>query len=183
MAGIATVSAGQLDDNDTLQLEQFATSTDLVTMNLMYDLINSGEPGEEAAGRFLTVVASNLALARKYRILLPSNGTNWAATALAYRRLLSGLSSGDIVSSHLKIRMSKVPLFTGIGIYKLDLVALEREVPLVFEAVRAYVDDAGMLGYVIPPSEQLLADSLLDAAHLKNAITAFEGSWSSAVPI
>lgn len=183
LAEKSAASAGQLDDDDTLRLESFALSFDLVTMNLAYDIVDTGEPGSEAAGRFLAVVADNLARGCKHRYLLPPDGTDWTARANAARRLLANLTTGDVVNANLAIRVAKVPLFAGVGLYALDLARLQREAPLLYEMVKDYVDDAGRLGYVIPPSKELLADSLMDSDHLHNALESFEQIWPLAEPI
>ena len=45
---------------------------------------------------------------------------------------------------------------------------------IVYERLRSLIDSEGWLGYVMPPSDQLQADALMDDFHLQLARTSFD---------
>src|SRR5205807_1207777 len=81
-------TAGMLVDDEILILEEYNIETLLVSMNLHYDVIVSGEAQEAAAGRFFSVVVRNLMRGRKYHFLLPADVQNWKRHADSYREML-----------------------------------------------------------------------------------------------
>jgi transcriptional regulator with XRE-family HTH domain len=171
----AGVMGGTMPDEDTLELEGFANSVDLASMDLTYD-VAVAEDGRAEHGRFLSVVANNLSKGRTYRVLLPPK-RDWSPIVSAFRGLLAEQSSGDVVSSHLRIRVARSPLFAGIGIYHLDTETLEAQSPTLWLKLRPFVNRDAKLAYIISPSSVLLADCLLDASSVVETSAAFDAHW------
>jgi transcriptional regulator with XRE-family HTH domain len=171
---------GQLDDDQTLVLEGYALTTRLLSMDLSYDVLNHSEAGHEAAGRFLGVVANNLARGRSVHILLPGEPQAIKQLADAERTLLGNICTNDSVSKYLQIRATTAPVFVGVCLYTLDTVGLSTEQPLLWESVSDSVSSVGEIAYVIPPSDVVLADTLLDHTHLARAGAAFDALWTKA---
>lgn len=176
LANDAPTFAGMLRDDETLLLEQYSVQTKLISMNLQYDILQMGGGGE-AAGRFLPIVAQNLAKGWPYQIALPAGVRDWSEVVDSFRRLLSDAVGRDIVSKHCSFRVADEPVIVGCGLYRLNTEALRREEPIFFERLVDHIDDEDWVGYVIPPSGKLLADALMDQLHLQNARLSFERIW------
>jgi hypothetical protein len=67
-----------------------------------------------------------------------------------------------------------------MGLYKLDTDAMASSDPLLLGQVNDFIGEDGWMGYAIPPSDQLLADSLFDELHLSNALSGFDVLWRRA---
>ena len=194
--------AGVLKDEETMLLEAYSVQTWIFSMNLHYDIILTPDPrptaetlesgdsgagatatpaaGVEAAGRFLPVVAKNLARGRHYRFLLPTAVRDWRPVVQRYRTLLTrDLPNAQAVLSNCPFRATPSPCVAGFGLYQLDLASLEQEAPLLFAQVRHAVRE-GWLGYLIPPSRELQADALMDRLHLEHARQTFAELWRRA---
>jgi transcriptional regulator with XRE-family HTH domain len=196
--------AGVLKDEETMLLEAYSVQTWIFSMNLHYDIILTPDPlpaaempegvaggnaapaastpaaGVEAAGRFLPVVAKNLARGRHYRFLLPTAVREWRPVVQSYRALLTrDLPNAQAVLNNCPFRATPAPCVAGFGLYQLDLAGLEQEAPLLFAQVRHAVRE-GWLGYLIPPSRELQADALMDRLHLEQARRTFAELWRRA---
>jgi transcriptional regulator with XRE-family HTH domain len=194
--------AGVLKDEETMLLEAYSVQTWIFSMNLHYDIILTPDPrstsdtlegvdggagapatpaaGVEAAGRFLPVVAKNLARGRHYRFLLPTAVREWRPVVQSYRALLTrDLPNAQAVLNNCPFRATPAPCVAGFGLYQLDLADLEQEAPLLFAQVRHAVRE-GWLGYLIPPSRELQADALMDRLHLEQARRTFTELWRRA---
>lgn len=170
--------AGVMQDSETLTIERYALTTDLVTMNLKYDLAEATR-GSAVPGRFLEVVARNLAQGRSIRILLPDiSDTSWSRAVSELRHLLSAASDRDLVMEHCNIRVYSGPLMTGMCLYRLDLEALRTDETSTFAQFADNIHE-GRLGYLIAPSDELYADVLMDRDHLDHALVEFERIWDS----
>lgn len=181
-SGQAPSYFGLMDDNETLRLEQHAVSTRLLTMDLAYDILQPDSPEGAAPGRFLEVVADNLDRSRSVRYLVPKE-RDWTTYAKELRKQLGQMCSPDNVTRYLEIRTTVASVFVGIGIYELDVLGLQRADPMLWATVQDFVDEKGALAYVIPPSDALLADSLLDLENLHRAVASFDKLWHEAKPV
>jgi len=173
-------SAGLLPADDTLLLESYATESQLLTMNLGYDVIALPGGEGEAAGKFLPVVAQNITDQRPYRFLLPNRlDVNWKELVARMRRLLADHCSSEAVNRHCQFRSTDAPIFTGTGIYRVDLAAIRSQRPAFFESVSDFVDDEGWISYSIPPSDHLNSAALHDTRHRQNTRRQFEHLWKN----
>lgn len=182
--GAAAIPAGMMYDDETLAVEGFSIETRLISMNLSYDILVDPESGEDAAGRFLPIVAANLDKGRSYKFLLPSPfNSDWETTVNRFRSLLSRQVASEAALGNCQFRITEGPTFVGIGIYRLDSVSLKEQDPLLYQQLADFISEEGWLGYSIPPSPDMLADSAFDANHLENAIKSFDSLWRKAKPI
>jgi transcriptional regulator with XRE-family HTH domain len=174
--------AGLLSDEETLQLESYSLETRVLSMNLQYDIIKPAEDQPEAAGRFMDVVAQNLALGRSYQFLLPQQmRDDWWSVVDSYRSLLFQRCRDTArVRDLCHFRCTSGAVIVGAGLYRLDIVTLERELPILYQQVLPGVDKDGWVGYIIPASDQLQADCIMDLAHLTNGRSVFENLWRHA---
>jgi transcriptional regulator with XRE-family HTH domain len=175
--------AGLLADEETMVLEGYSVQTWILSMNLQYDIIQpegedqTGENAEAAAGRFLPIVVSNLSRGGRYRFLLPAALRDWRSVVRSYRTILTReCTNSRLVVNNCGFRTTSSPLIAGCGLYQLDLPRMSRENPVLLEQIRHVIRD-GWIGYVIPPSQELRADALLDAGHLENARRTFADMW------
>ena len=174
-------TAGMLVDDEILILEEYNIETWLVSMNLQYDVIVSEETQEAAAGRFFSVVVRNLMRGRKYLFLLPGDVQDWRIHAESYREMLLKHCNNDYsVVNNCKFRVTQSPLMAGMALCKLDVAALVKEEPILFEHIRDSVDHDGWFGYTIPPSPHLRADAVMDIFHLEHAKKGYESMWKKA---
>jgi transcriptional regulator with XRE-family HTH domain len=186
LAGRNGSHAGLLKDEETMVLEGYSVQTWILSMNLQYDIIqpdgedDTGENAEAAAGRFLPIVVKNLSRGARYRFLLPAALRDWRPVVRSYRNILTRESTNPrLVINNCGFRTTSSPLIAGCGLYQLDLPRMEHENPVLLEQIRHVVRD-GWIGYVIPPSQELRADALLDAGHIDNARRAFADMWRKA---
>jgi transcriptional regulator with XRE-family HTH domain len=170
---------GLLMDDETMALEEYSSATWIVSMNLQYDVI-SEEGQDAAAGRFLPVVANNLRAGRSYRFLLPTlPDQDWIGVVGEYRRLLKNCQVGDQLG-HCVFKRTDQPLIVGCGLYKLDMVRLQRNEAVLAERLRPLTDEEGWIGYTIAPSAELQGDALMDPFHLGHARKTFTKIWDKA---
>jgi transcriptional regulator with XRE-family HTH domain len=178
-----SVPAGYLDDDDLLILESHSTATDLVTMDLQYDLIELDGAGD-AAGRFLPVVAANVCTDRTYRIVVPRLPTaDLVSLVSRFRRTLADLAGGDKVQQNCQFRSVSSPLTNGMVIYRLDVAGLAAAEPALHLRVSQYVDRENRLGYAIAPNGDSNGDLVMDARHLAIAGRAFEQIWAKGLAL
>lgn len=169
---------GLLTDDETLMVEAHSTTVSLVSMNLQYDVIQP-DGAEPAAGRFLNVVAENLARHCQYRFLLPARAQlDWRSIVRSYRELLRDLGIRDESMNCCEFRTFDAPVVAGFGVYTVDLVSLGARDGYLAERIRPYLQD-GLLGYTLAPSEDLRADAIMNADHVIRARNAFDEMWSS----
>lgn len=173
---------GLIQVDEVLRIERYCRQADIVAMNLEFDVIELAD-SEPAAGQFLQVVAANLSKGRKYRFLLPGNPQKHSANVTAFRRLLGQYVRGDHVHGNCLFRCSPLPVVAEIGLYRLDVAALELEEPALFTQFSKYVDDEDRLGYVTRPNDDSNADMLMNGNHLRHVVNAFEGLWSTGVSV
>ncbi len=178
----ATPPAGMLLDDESLVLERYSVDTTIVSLNLQYDILAFEET--KAAGRFLPVVAENLIKGRAYRFLLPAPARDWRPVVDSFREILqaSGVGS-DALVQNCKFRVTSVPVATGLGLCQLDIGSLRREQGLLYEQFSGFIDADGWLGYTIAANEDVKADTLMDAFHLRQAQESIPYLWKAAKPI
>ncbi|MFI5558534.1 helix-turn-helix domain-containing protein [Amycolatopsis japonica] len=182
--GSLGTSAGLLPDDDTLTLETYSDETQLITMNLGYDIITMPDSDEEAAGRFLPIVAQNINNQRTYKFLLPSRlGVDWKELVVRMRKLLSYQCSQEAITQYCLFRATDTPIFAGLGICRLDLETLKMQQPAFLETISEFIDASGWISYTIPTSEHLTADALHDVRHRENARKQFDYLWKNSVAL
>lgn len=175
--------AGLLNDEEVMIIEGYSTECWIISMDLKHDIINPNTE-HEAAGRFLHTVAQNLSRGRKYRFLLPSRIQDWKVMVNGYIKLLQTHCGNDqLVLNNCLFKRTENLLMTGCGLYKLDVVNLAREQPILREQIRTSISDDGWIGIVISPSMEPQVDVLMDSFHFIQAKTAFEAMWRKAVAI
>lgn len=180
----AGYGAGLISDDDTLLLESFSDETQLITMNLEYDIIELPDTAEGAAGRFLPVVAANISQGRPYKFLLAGQSAlDWRGLVQKYRKILNDMASSEMVNNYCHFRLSDSPVFSGLGIYRLNVPTLIAEQPALYELVAPFIDVTGHISYSIPPSDRLTADAPHDLKHLTNAKSQFEILWRRSTAI
>jgi transcriptional regulator with XRE-family HTH domain len=175
--------AGLMLDEETLRLESFSLETWIMSMNLQYDIIEVGAGDTPAAGRFMPVVAENLAKERRYRFLLPQGLREWKPLVEKYSSMLQHFCRNNARPIHenceFRVTRSEVCATSGLGLYRVDVARLKEEDAGLYELVGSMIDHDGWVGYVIPPSDTVQADMLMDQFHLQNAKKAFERMWKA----
>jgi len=172
---------GVITDGETEILEAYSTDTWIVALDLTNDIIKEG--AEEAAARFLPVVASNISKGRKYRFLLPKHVGDWDPIVKSYINNLRNLcNNDDLVIRNCAFRKTDTRIISGCGMYKLDVEALRAEQPIKYTRFEQWIVDA-RLGYAIAASRALQVDSLMDSNHLHHALQSFDQMWKQGKPV
>jgi hypothetical protein len=176
-------TGGLMHDDETMLVEQHSVSTRLLAVRLDYNISKTQEgtgknTGQiDAAGRFLKIVANNLIQGREYVFILPNKARQWSDLVAGYRRLLKHLRVPDqAIRERCKFYHTSTPVLSGCGLYHLDIQSIQDDpkTKILYERLRASISTDGWLGYVMPPSEQLQADALMDEFHLRLARESFD---------
>jgi transcriptional regulator with XRE-family HTH domain len=173
---------GLLQDDEVLRLERYCRQADLVSLDLEFEVIHV-EGGGLAAGRFLPVVAANLKKGTSYRFLLPGDRGKWDTTVGACRRFLADQTGGDQVRENCAFRLTAAPVFTGVVLYHLEAIKLETEEPALHAQIRDYLTEDNRLGCIIRPNSDSNSDMLMNPAHARRAMDAFDVMWSSGAAV
>jgi transcriptional regulator with XRE-family HTH domain len=172
---------GLLRDDEILRLERFCHRADIVSLNLEFEVIYA-EDGI-AAGRFLAVVAANLARGALYRFIVPGPEASWRTAVDACRDLVSEQIGRDRVRQCCEFRRTSLPVLTGAMLYQLDTVALEAEEPALHAQVLDYLTDDNWLGCVIRPNTDSNSDMLMNPDHVNRGRAYFDALWSSGAAV
>jgi transcriptional regulator with XRE-family HTH domain len=172
---------GLVQDDEMLRLERYCLHVDIVSLNLEFDVIQV--EGGAAAGRFLNVVANNLQMGSRYRFLVPAEEEVSAGTVTAFRSLLAAQVGGDQVHENCAFRCTRMPLMTGIALYRLNADVLEMAEPALYAQFAPHMSEAGWLGCVIRPNGDSNSDMLMDSVHIGRAQAAFDALWISGRPL
>jgi len=182
----SSVPGGFLTDDEIMLLEEISEETWIGSMNLAYDIQEHN--GSIQTGRFTKIVAGNLAKGRKYRFLIPNHIDCYKATSLAdnYREVLKETykcSPGEI--KKCEFRSCRESQFSGVGFYKLKIdVDTPSATLLLLEKIKSFTGfDSQWFGYVIPPSNQVHGDVLMDGFHLNIGLELFKKRWEIASKI
>ena len=171
---------GTVTDEEVLVIESYSLRTDILTLNLEYDLLID-EPGNEAAGRFMPIVAANLANNRPYRFLLPSDVREWRRAVVGFRNVLSRLLGvQEKVARSCEFRLTESPVLNGYGRYLLDVARFRAEQRFLYERVADYVDDEGRLAYNMPANSDFRGDVLIAPSNLPEVRASFGRMWRQA---
>jgi len=177
---------GFLTDDETMLLEALAEETWIGSMNFIYDI--QAHNGSTQTGRFTKVVASNLKNGRKYKFLIPAHISQEQARELSdkYRVILRDTyqcTPADI--KRCEFKYSQQHQYAGVGFYRLNTAQpMPGKTRILLEKIQAFTDtDGHWLGYVIPPSNQVHGDVLMDGTHLALGLKLFETQWRAAVRI
>ncbi|HWO60318.1 MAG TPA: helix-turn-helix transcriptional regulator [Umezawaea sp.] len=167
---------GLIQDDEAARIERFCLSVDILTLNLEYDLIVMPD-GRAVAGKFMGVVASNVAKGCDYRFLVPADS---GPVVDQFRDLLTDRVGGDLVRRNCSFRRATQPVTSGTALYRLDLDALDSEEPALLAQMQDYISVRGELGYVIRPNEDSNADMVMNKEHRDRAQVAFDVLWGAA---
>jgi transcriptional regulator with XRE-family HTH domain len=168
---------GLLQDDEILRLETYCLRVDILTINLIFEVIHV-ESGI-AEGRFLPVVAGNLERGAKYRFLVPGDIPSWGPTIEDCRRLLAAHVGGDRVQENCEFRATSEPVFNSVGLYQFETERLESEQPALYAQVSDYIGEDQWLGCVIRANDDSNSDMVMNHAHTRRARAAFDLLWSS----
>lgn len=197
LVGDGNGQSGVLMDEETLQLESHATSTTLAALRLDYGILNDQGANEAEfglgaahqedrglAGMFAQVMGDNIRSGRSYCFLLPSiHDLDWGPRVDRYRKMLEAVGcSPAAVSRHVKFWSVDAVVGAGFVVYDLDTTALMAEYPALHERLVPYIVD-DRIGYVMPPSEVLHRDAVMDSYHLSIAREAIRSLKGVARPI
>ena len=129
----------------------------------------------------MDIVAQNLARGRSYQFLLPLQmREDWWMVVDSYRNMLFQRCPNAAVRESCQFKCTSGPVMVGAGFYHLDIAALERDQPILYQQVLTKVDTDGWVGYILPASDQLQADCVMDREHLKNGKSVFDNLWKHA---
>lgn len=168
---------GTVTDEEVLTIESYSLRTDVLTMNLEYDLLID-EPGNEAAGRFMPIVAANLANERPYRFLLPADLRDWGPTVQGFRAVLARLhGSQEKIARNCAFKVTDNPVPNGYGCYVLDTARFQAEERFLYERLASYIGDDGCLAYSIPANSDFRGDVLIAPDNIIAARAGFEKMW------
>lgn len=167
-----------LSEDDIMRLEANSLESRIALLDLQNDIVVLPENHGDAMGKFLPIVARNIALGRPYKFLLPNRpGVDWRDLVVRMRGLLRTQCSADAVNRYCEIRVTESPLFGGVAVYLLDESALRTTAPAFYEMIRPYVDANGCAGNAVPPHGSAYAAAMFDTLHLSNAIRQFDLLW------
>ncbi len=167
--------AGIISDEEVIQLESLATEVSIISLNFQYDL--QLDNGTAVPGRFAKIVAERLHAGAKYRIVLPQED-KYNRLALLYMDLMAQMA-GSKGESNLQIKLSLNLPPSGMGIYKIDTDLADIEYPMLMAKIDDFVS-GDMVGYVIPPSNLVQADNIMDKEHLARGQLYFSQIWGRA---
>ena len=177
------IVSGFITDEESMMLEECSTSTDIISMNLHYEIINADGAAPEP-GSFLRVTCENLQKRRRYRHLLPSyTDHNWSSIVGQFKRLMMDMGLDyRVLDECSEFRVAKTPLFVGVGFLKLDMASIRADVrrAVLHDRTSEFINDQGELGYIISPSTAIGGDTLLDRAHFNRARASFNAMWEVA---
>lgn len=175
--GNLSLPAGFLTDDEIMSIERCSKSVDLISMNLVYDIVE--ENGEYSPGRFAEIVASNIKQGVHYKFLLPGSYSASRAKNVSdqYRKLLLrfGCQHAEL-KKNIEFRHTEDLVVSGMGFCLLDLKALEATAEPLAQRVTEHLTD-GWMGYTIAPSKQSHGDSVMDEFHLANGRAYFDKLW------
>ncbi|HEU5473715.1 MAG TPA: helix-turn-helix domain-containing protein [Actinophytocola sp.] len=164
---------GLIQQDEVLRVERYCRQVDIVSTDLSPNVIDI-EDGDVVAGRFLQVVAANLAKGCKYRFLLAGIQSE---AVVAFRDLLAKGIGGDHLHENCAFRWLTIPVMTGSGLYRLD-AGFVLEEPGLYTQFNKYLRDGVWLGYLNSPNDDSNADMLMSPAQNAQACEAFEVLWS-----
>ncbi len=182
--GDKPIFTGLLSDEDLLLLETFSEDTSIITMDLAADIIVMPGSDEDAAGRYLAIVAQNINAQKRYRFLLPGRlDTDWREKVIRMRAMLNKQCPPDAVNKYCQFRTTDLPVFAGLGIFKLDATSMKMRRPSFLEVLREFIDTDSWIGATLPQSEHLPANTLHDMAYLENSKRQFDYMWKNSSPL
>lgn len=167
---------GMLDQDQALELERYSLDSTIVAMNLDENLTRVESDIEQgvAAGRFLTVVAENLSRKRSYHFVLSPDMPDREFLIQQFRALLPGqqLSRADI--ERCKFSVAADIFYVGFCLYKLDVDALRKQSPVLFQYVEPFIGRDDRIGFTEPASTRHFGVSLMDENHRRLASLTLE---------
>ena len=173
---------GLIQLDEVIRMEGYCLQADIVAMHLGFDVIEMADGEGAAAGQFLSVVAANVHKGCRYRFLLPGHADQ-RETVAEFRDLLTSVAGRDYAHECCQFRQAAQPLFAGVGLYRLNVGALERENLMLHAQFQKYISDEGWLGYVIRPNRSSNADMLMSGKDAATARSAFEATWAKSTPL
>lgn len=169
-----------LTDNDIVQLERLSLHSKMIAPNLHIDLLSMGK--QVLPGRFARIAAANLDQGRQYQILLPSDASRpWNPIVHAYRKLLTEMGVSSERLKYFRCLITDKHLFTGVYLYKLDLVRLSREDRFFYEAVQPYISEDNWIGYTRHEHNGAPGPGVLyERENLERSLESFDRLWADA---
>jgi transcriptional regulator with XRE-family HTH domain len=177
----SAVREGLVQDDEMLRLEGYCRRADIFSLDLAFDVIQIKEG--IAAGRFLSVVASNLKTGSQYRFLIPGEEQVPDRTVSAFRSLLAHQVGEVQVHQNCAFRRTTTPVIIGIILYQLDVAALQAKEPALHAQFSSDISADHWFGCAIRPNADSNSDMLLDSRNLYHARSTFEALWASAQPV
>ncbi len=158
---------GMVDQDQALELERFSEVSTIAAMDLNADLIRVKSDVEQgvAAGRFLTVVAENLARERSYHFVLSPKMRNRDSLIQQFRTLLlrQELSPSDL--DRCTFSVASDIFYVGFCLFKLDVPGLRSQSPVLYQYVESYIGEDGRIGFIESGSSSHFEHSLMDREH------------------
>jgi len=170
-----------LTDNEVVRLECLSVHSKMIAPNLQLDLVSAND--RVLPGRFARIAAANLNRGRQYQILLPGDvGWSWSPVIHAYRRLLTEMGVLADGMKRYRCFVTDQPVFTGVYLYKIDLVTLGREDPYFYEAIQPYVSEDNWVGFSRHAHGGAPGPgTLFERENLERSLESFDRLWSDAL--
>ncbi|MGH4014132.1 MAG: helix-turn-helix domain-containing protein [Pseudonocardiaceae bacterium] len=168
---------GLIQDDEVLQLERYAVSVDILSVDLDFDVIAMPE-GEPAAGPFLNTVAANIQRGCTYRFLIPGETPALEDAVEGLRSLLMDRVGGDYLLENCSFRHTTSPVIAGVGLYAVDVETLRLEQPALHNQMVDYFEGRSF-GYVMRPNRDTNSDIVMSRRRTAAASRSFEALWSS----
>ncbi|MBL1074047.1 helix-turn-helix transcriptional regulator [Nocardia sp. 2] len=162
---------GMLDHIQALELERYSKHSIVVVMNLdenLRDVDSEFERGVTAGG-FLAVVADNLRAGRSYSFVLSQDMSERESRIQQFRDLLRKRRLTEAQISECKFTVATDLFYVGFGLLHLDVDAMRRSSPVLFNFVESYISHEGWIGYTELASNSHFTTSLMDADHRRLA--------------
>ena len=173
-----SVAAGLIHDDELAVLEEFSEETVLVRLRLEIEDQEQRDDfpsdARSPGGRFLPVIARNLAQGRKYHYILADRATS--AQAQRVRHFLStlrGMGVPDGCLANCVLGTTTAPIVGGCCLYGLNHVRLSDERPDLaarLEPVFVRRKNLSWFGCTLPPSIALKANPQMDQAHVNYSL-------------
>ena len=174
---------GIIGDEETMRLEYMSRETLIISRSLMYD-IKYREDGKTIPGSYTKVMADNIKKSFRYKFLLPGNKHEWVKTIHDFREVLATLcGSSSMVNEYCQFRTTDEAIFSGLVIYQLNNQELEKKDGFLHARLKDNFIYNDYLGYTIPPSSFVAANTLMDEAHLKYAIEKYNQLFKRGRPL
>jgi transcriptional regulator with XRE-family HTH domain len=175
---------GFVTDSEAMAMEIRTSRMRIMTRIFQSDIQVTG--GSASTGTFFEVVADNLRRGRRYEYLLYGPQDRWITPVEEFRRLLSETGVPEqSMSTGLRFRCIDSELTSAVCIHDLELAALEREEPILYERFRDNIlidanSGVGRWAYISVERVDAQGGVVIEPLYAESALRMFERDWKAA---